>query len=194
MTSFNNQLQILKALLFTCIGVLFVSETSAQVNFGLDSKYIYGFPQRDFIFVNEHFDTKSAHGYGLNGLVYIKQKQWNYSIPLKVGGKFLETRGDNFNAQTTRLHVSFGLQYEILEELKAECLFGLENNRDFEEFRSQTTDLFRYQLELGANYTFCPKLDLVIQYVYAVYPGAGVYLVFNPRHQIGIGANIFILR
>lgn len=186
----NNQLALTK-LMLAC-AVLFVSSIStAQVYFGFDSKYILGLPQHNLQLAEESFKTNIANGIGVDLMLSYHKEQSKFSIPLKLGAKYLAVKGDGFNAHTTRFHGAVGVNFEIFKKFNGEVLVGLENNRDFSEFRSQTTDLFRYQLEFAASYQLSPKFGFAVQYIAAIYPLSDVYLFFNPRRQLAIGFNYF---
>ncbi len=121
-----------------------------------------------------------------------------YSYPLKsfdirfgAGYKQLFFSGNHnlteFHGNTSKLRLLVGGLYNWSEQLKTGIGFSLENNRDFSGFRTQTTDLYRYNIYGEVNYLIYTDLFLTLNYSKALYPIVDFYTLSNPTDQLCIG-------
>ena len=101
---------------------------------------------------------------------------------------FSGTAGEeSFTGTTTRLDLMLKGIYRFDDHWKAGVGFGLENNRDFGDFRTGAAENFRYNGIVDVQYQNNSKWGVVLRYYILMYPDVDVYLLTNPAHKAGIG-------
>ena len=61
------------------------------------------------------------------------------------------------------------------------------SNADIKDFRSQMSDLFRYNFMIYYQYNFNDKFSGMIGYERIIYPNQDIYVIENPRYLISTG-------
>ena len=61
------------------------------------------------------------------------------------------------------------------------------NNRDFEDFRAQTSDNFKQTVSIELAYHLQGNWWITGGYEHLLGPNLGQYLITDPRYQFGIG-------
>ena len=99
------------------------------------------------------------------------------------------SRSSEYLGNTSKLWISAGGRYMIDSIFSLGIHVHAENNRDFEDFRTQTSDNLRYSGSIQGIYWIYRRLGITIAYNGAIYPIADHYLIFNPAHQFKLGLN-----
>ena len=113
------------------------------------------------------------------------------SAYLELGAKWVFSEGrtevDAFKNETTKLIIGLGGYYQLISKWSAGLGLQIENNRDFEVFRSQTSDLFRSNLIIRTEFEILPNTLITAAYLRVLSPNVDYYLLTNPSDQFSIG-------
>ncbi len=157
----------------------------------IHTSYLMGLPQKEIDLNNSTYHNNLAHG--LESRIcfntwFIKS---TYVISGSIGYKYLVQTGEGVNikysANSNRLVLGIAVRYSIRSSSYLSLGATIENNMDFEDFRSQTNDLFRYTIEGNFQGKLTGKLFYKLGYSAAIYPINQVYTIFNPQHQLNMG-------
>ena len=189
----KNNIHILLAL----ITLLFSSNLSAQYSLGLEANYVGGINNEDIYVHHTEVHQDWYNGYQLTLLNGYKFKEIPVSIITKVGYKSVFSMGytptSTFRTTTRKLVINVGSIYHLKKDFSFGLYLGLENNLDFEEFRAQTSDLFRYSLQGEVNYDLTDRWTTTLQLYTTITPTTHHYFLTNPQHQVLIGIKFRIL-
>lgn len=155
----------------------------------LDLAYVQALNNRQLT-----IDTRPVSDY--LSLGYRANIFYNYPISkvdLRIGGGFKQLyfsgTADNtdFTGVASKGSLFVGGLYRWNKKWKTGLLFRIENNRDLDDFRSQTSDLYRYNAEFEINYAIRKDLFLVFNYSKALGPYSIIYMLSNPSDQFNLG-------
>ena len=174
-----------------------IINVSAQSRFNIEANWITAPTDIEL----ENWNQPAVHNTvnGFQGIV-----SYAYDIPkskfeprIGIGFKQLYTTGSSgnqsFNSTTSKLVIQTGTDYKVLKIWRVGLDLVIENNRDFEDFRTSTTDLLRYNLQFKTGYRIYKKLFVIAYYSKTLYPGVDLYFLTNPDHQFGVGLHLNIL-
>ena len=170
----------------------------AQLNVGVEVDYVYGFPQDEIHLMGNNYYQETVQGVLTRANVLYRLHETPVAFGIKAGYKYLNVQGGGedltFVSESYRLNLAAGLQFAPSDNFELSLYAALENNLDFIDFRTQTNDLFRYQLEFSGQYALSRRIYLGIHYNLAVYPIQDFYIIYNPQHQLYVGLTYFILK
>ncbi len=136
---------------------------------------------------------KNYQSYGYRAGLFLNYPVKKFDVRLGAGVKQLFFSGryqtNNFTGNVSKFTANLSSLYRFGSSWKAGVAIDLENNRDFNEFRSKTSDLFRYNARVLVNYKISEQLFLNLDYCKALSPYEDYYLLTNPTDQITIGIN-----
>ncbi len=104
---------------------------------------------------------------------------------LRFSGKL---GNSDYFGQTNKLVLNFGGRYWHRPFLGFSAGLQWENNRELEDFRTQTSDIFRTNATVQILYKTYGPLGFQLGYVRALSPLEDAYLIFNPANQLQLGA------
>lgn len=134
------------------------------------------------------FDIMAGYRYAFKNLPW--------SVGLTAGYKNLQLSGSveglTYQGQSSKVVTGLNFFYHPTERLRVSTGLGFENNRDFDEFRSQTTDNFRYSFSGEVLYRFWKNLGVFARYNQAISPLEDQYLLYNPAQQLALGLNYLL--
>jgi hypothetical protein len=177
--------------------ILFSNLLIAQYTLGLESNYVGGI-NKESIYVH-HTEVRQEwfNGYQITVNNGYRFKKTPLSIMTKIGYKSLFSKGytskSTFHTTTRKLVINAGALYHFKKAFSTGLYFGLENNLDFEDFRAQTTDLFRYSVQGEINYEITKRCTTTLQLYTTIGPNFHHYYLVNPQHQVLVGFKFKIL-
>ncbi len=172
---------------------LFLTNFALQAQEGLyvEAGFVDAFNSRTIYIDKEPVANYQAYGYRLGAFYSYPVK--NVDVRLGAGLKQLFFSGryqsDDFSGMAAKLTINLQGLYNFHSNWKAGLAIEMENNRDFNHFRSQTSDLFRYNVKAIINYAVSQNVFLSLDYSRAIHPYSDFYLLTNPTDQITIGVN-----
>jgi hypothetical protein len=171
---------------------------SAQSRLNVEANWVTAFTNVEIENWSQTARHNKVSGYQLVATYsYFFEK---YGVEARTGGGVKElsiegTSGINdFSAETARLVLLLGADYHVDESFRLGLDLVAENNRDFVDFRTSTTDLLRYNLQLRGNYKIYKGVSLLFYYSKVMYPNIDLYFLTNPDHQFGIGLHFNFLK
>ncbi len=169
----------------------------AQYTLALNAAYTTGFNSKNLRVTNTTISQNWHQGYQFNLVNGYHIKESPFEITSRIGMKYLKSEGDfqhlGFTTETYKVLLGLGALYHFESGLKLGAVFTLENNLDFDNFISQTSDLFRYSFQSEVYYPLFGNLDAMFHYSIALSPLKDHYLVTNPQHQFSLGLKFNIL-
>lgn len=186
----------------TSFGIIFSlivlsSFTHAQYRLTLEADYVAGFNAEAIHIHHANIAPSISQGYHLaivQGFGFSKKR---FEPTFKAGMKYLYTSSEleeiPFQANSYKMALAPGVRYRIDSTMRLGLFLGIENNLDFDEFRTKVPDLFRYTLQADFHYVLFRRLGLGLTYETVLYPTSDHYLFINPRHQIRVGITYQIL-
>ena len=169
----------------------------AQYSLLVDAGYIMGFNTKKIVVHHDEVHHNFAHGYQLNISNRYRLKESNLELTNKMGMKSIYSTGHthdtDFDTETYKFVLTLGALYHINPTIAVGLSFGMENNLDFEYFRTQTSDLFRYSIQPEFEYAFSKRWSATFQYFATLTPLASHYLITNPQHQVQVGLRFKVL-
>jgi hypothetical protein len=115
----------------------------------------------------------------------------------KLGYKSLFSNGSTssstFQTNTKKLVINVGSIYHFKKSISTGLFLGLENNLDFDDFRGQTSDLFRYSLQGEINYDLNNRWSTTLQFYTSITPNSHHYFLSNPQHQLLVGLKFRVI-
>lgn len=194
--SFHKNNLPLKFWLITAF-VLSNSLVMAQYSIGISSSYVMAFDQQQVYLQDQEVTQEFTQGYHISLRNAINLKDSDFQIFFDGGLQQLSFSGSYKNipyqGNNYKISLSLGTQYQIKPKLSAAINGELQNNLDFADFRTQTSDLFRYNLGFTGLYKVLPKSHITLNYSRAFTSLANHYLIFNPINQVRIGFMYTIL-
>ncbi len=163
----------------------------AQKGVYVDAGFVDAFNNRTIYIDNEAVTGYQSYGYRA-GLFY------NYPInklDLRLGAGIKQLffsgryQSSDFSGNASKLTANLAGIYNINTLWKVGMALEMENNRDFNDFRAQTSDLFRYNARILVNYKISENIFLSLDYSKALSPYSDYYLFTNPTDQVAIGVN-----
>ena len=184
-------------LLIICLATALPSFVNAQYHLAVEAQYVLGFNSKEINLHHQSASENLGHGYQFMITNSYHLPQSKFEPTFKIGTKYLYTSGQmddlSYTTETYKFAMGLGTRYHIDSTFTVGAIFGLENNLDFDYFRTQTSDLFRYTAQGEIQYKIRPKWNAMLIYEYAFYPTSGHYLFTNPQHQIKVGFTYQIL-
>lgn len=177
--------------------VLFSS--SAQSNIEIAASYVGGLGEDEILIWNSSINPEFSSGFDLRGIYTYKIKPAPIQAVAQLGYKQLNFSGsgsdDNssYKGVTKKLSFALGGRYLIDDRWVAGAYLDIENNLDFDDYRTQTTDLLRYAAIVEVIYRIKYDIGISVAYSRAFYPLQDHYLIFNPANQFRLGINWAIL-
>lgn len=163
----------------------------AQYHLSTEVDYVFGVNSRDMSLHHARVNTNPSHGYQFMVINSYRIKESSFEPLIKLGYKYLNSSGSmehlTYRSETYKLAIGLGTRYHISPQFSVGALLGIENNLDFENFRTQTSDLFRYSTQVEFQYVMTKHWATTFTYDYAFYPNRDHYLFTNPQHQIKVG-------
>jgi hypothetical protein len=163
----------------------------AQYNLSIETNYVMGFNTHNIGLQHLEVSENLAHGYQLMTVNSLRFKKTEVEPTIKIGMKYLRTSGSmvdlSYKTDTYKFAMAIGTRYHIDSTFTIGAFLGFENNLDFDYFRTQTSDLFRYSIQSEFQYKISRKWDAILIYDYAFLPTSDHYFFTNPQHQIKIG-------
>lgn len=176
----------LKVFILICFSWL---NASGQQGLFLGAGFTDAFNSRDIMIYKKEIGNLQTYGYRAD--VFYNYPLSSFDIRLGAGFKQLFFSGtydlQNFSGNTTKAGIFLKGFYTWGDNWKGGLGISMENNRDLKNFRSQTTDLWRYNAELEINYLLQPGLFLTLNYSKALSPYVDFYLLSNPADQLSLG-------
>ena len=173
------------------------STANAQYQLSLEGNATAGINQQPIHLQKNVIETRPFVGYELNLLHNFETRFKSFVPSVRTGFRFLQTTGTindlEFSVQTYRIHLHLGGRYHFHERFSVGLFYGVENNLDFEDFRTQTPDLLRHSLLMDANYHFHDRWSAYLGYQRALSPSAVHYFITNPKHLFRVGISYQIL-
>ncbi|UTW66350.1 outer membrane beta-barrel protein [bacterium SCSIO 12643] len=180
----------LSALIISLL-TLFSLSSQAQYHLSTELDYVFGFNARDISLHHAHVDANSSHGYQFLVINSYRIKESSFEPLIKIGFKYLHTSGEmthlKYDSDTYKLVIGIGSRYYVSPKISVGVLLGIENNLDFDYFRTQTSDLFRYSTQAEFQYQLTKHWASTFTYDYTFYPTRDHYLFTNPQHQMRVG-------
>lgn len=166
-------------------------QLNAQSRFNLEGSSVFTNLSDDLVNWNQAIEHNKALGYQLVTTYSYKIKKLKLEPRIGGGFKYLSIEGTSgstdFSAETYRLILLVGADYYVNKRWRVGLDLTLENNRNFEDFRTRTNDLFRYNMPIKARYKIYKRLSVTAFYSLLLYPHVDRYLITNPEHQFGLG-------
>lgn len=165
----------------------------AQKGLYIGARFIEGF-QSESLEIN-HSPVGAYRSFGYDIHAYYNFEIDNFDLRFGLGFKQLFFSGNytgNYNVQyfegtTYKGNINLGGYYNWNEHWKTGLGFTMENNRDTDDFRAQTSDMFRYNLDVEVAYAFSKSFFATLRYSIGLHPNADIYLLNNPSHQVSLG-------
>jgi len=175
----------------------FSLSSQAQYRLSTELDYVLGFNSREIYLHHAHVDANLSHGYQLSIINSYQINESSFEPLVKIGMKYLSSSGEmdglSYSTDTYKFTMGIGSRYYVSSKISIGALFGIENNLDFEHFRTQTSDLFRYSTQAEFQYQLDNHWAAAFTYDYAFYPTRDHYLFTNPQHQMKVGVIYRIL-
>ena len=191
----SNKLYIKLLLVVTL--VITTSLLQAQYTLAINAAYTTGFNSKNLRVANTTVSQKWHQGYQLNLINGYQLKKSPFEITSRIGMKYLKSNGNfsqiNFTTETYKILLGLGTLYHFESDVVVGAVFTLENNLDFDEFISQTADLFRYSFQGEVYYPIFNNLNAMFHYSIALSPLTDHYLITNPQHQVSLGLKFDVL-
>lgn len=180
------------------LSFLFISIVSqAQYGLSVEGKYVISYSTSSFELQGNEVSTSPFHGAEANLVHRLSKSDFPVSLSALTGVRFLRGNGMlediPFTVVTYRLNLGLGAHYQLNEKWSFQAHYALENNLDFEKFRTQAADLFRHSILLGTNYQFHDRWGATLSYQRALAPTTQHYFITNPMHQFKAGIIFRIL-
>lgn len=189
------QMQLYRAK-YTSLWIIFSlivlsSFSHAQYRLSIEADYVSGFNSKAVHIHHAKVEPSISHGYHaavVQGFGFFKNK---FEPTLKAGMKYLYTSSElediPFQAGSYKMALAPGVRYRIDSTMRVGLFLGIENNLDFDEFRTKVPDLFRYTIQADFQYMLFRRFGLGLTYETVLSPASDHYLFINPRHQIRVG-------
>ena len=179
-------------LILFIIGFVSVSNTTqAQYSLAISGGYLTGFNSKPPHVYSQNVDQNWHQGYQATINNGFKLSNTPFELTSKVGFKYLASKGsyNNISVETNTYKMILGIGglYQVTNSFCTGLTINLENNFDFENFITQTSNLFRYSIETNFYYQIIQNLDASLSYSVALTPLSDHYLVTNPQHQFTVG-------
>ncbi len=183
-------------LFISCITAFF-TDLSGQANFEVEAGILGAGNRQPLEIWEKQVETDVSLGmYARLGYSYFLNPSKIQPVIL-VGYKFLhvEGRAENwwYSGISHRVSLDLGCRYWPLKDWGVGTLFHIENNLDFEEWRTSTNDLLRYAWSGCVLYRVSKDFKILTSYRSAVYPRFNQYFLYNPQHQVLLGLNYRLL-
>lgn len=177
--------------------IVLSSFARAQYQLSIEVDYVAGFNSEAIRLHHAKVKNTISNGYHLAIVQGIGFSNIKFEPTLKIGMKHLYTSSEvneiSFQASTYKLALAPGVRYKIDSIIRIGLFLGIENNLDFEEFRTKRSDLFRYTLHGDFQYALFRRFYLTVTYETVIFPIRDHYLFINPQHQIRLGVTYQIL-
>lgn len=165
----------------------------SQSSFEVQASYVSAFQGGDIVIWDTPLETDLSHGLDIRaGYSYrIPKTKWAPIFQMGYRTLGFSGGGENLTYKGTTQKVTFalGTRYHLNEKWRVGAYLDAENNLDFTNFRTTTSDLLRYSVLLNVLYTTPYKVNVALGYASAFYPLQHLYLYNNPPHQIRLGLN-----
>ncbi len=170
---------------------------NAQSNVEIGVSYAGGFNQRDLVVWNSRISPVFFTGFDLRSAYTYRFQALPFQAVGQIGYKQLRFSADqnaeiHYSGNTQKLSLAFGGRY-LIKNWNIGAYLDIENNRDFDVFRTQTSDLLRYAGVLEVLLRIKYSLGIQFAYSRALYPLQDHYLMLNPKHQFRLGINWTLL-
>ncbi|MFT4754992.1 MAG: hypothetical protein ACI9GM_000994 [Salibacteraceae bacterium] len=180
-----------------CTLILSSGWAQAQFTLALNGAYVLGTNSQSLKVNHSQVSQKWYTGYQFNVSTGFQLKESPLEITTRIGMKHLVSNGSlenlTFSTETYKLSLGLGSIYHFESKVAIGALMTLENNLDFENFISQTSDLFRFSFQGEIYYPVFDRIDVSVLYSIALTPLSDHYLLINPQHQIAFGLKYSIL-
>jgi|TARA_B110000259_G_scaffold82717_1_gene96646 hypothetical protein len=171
--------------------VLFLNSTAQVKGFTAQLNGELGFDIKPF-FLNE-YEISDVSTYGISGSANFFQPilSTDFAVNLGIGIRVYQmnakTALTELSGQVVLPTLNVGFNYTLLT--KHQIQFGINTtaNADIKDFRSQMSDLFRYNFMIYYQYNFNDKFSGMIGYERIIYPNQDIYVIENPRYLISTG-------
>lgn len=179
--------QILGLLALLCSGQRACAQSflEGQLNF------LYAFNPDPLIINQEEVENSKAWGAGGSLIYRFRFSETPVSALFRVGYRGLSLQGDFREAALSgyshRMFIAGGGSYHFNDDWQSRLYLGMVNNRDEDDFRSQTTDNFKGVIQVEALYRIHSHWWLLVSYEHLLGPALGRYLILDPRYQLGLG-------
>lgn len=169
-----------------------------QFSISTDVMMMAGLPTSDLEIGNRK--VEDYHAYGLNAHLNLEQGLIKDIIWLNIalGGELMYFGGEydplEFRGNASRLQLNALLNTALSTFWRAGIGAGIENNRDFKDFRNQSYDNFRTNFLAEIQYFVSDRVSLRAMYTQALNCKEDFYLLKNPEYKFSLGLNFYLLK
>ena len=111
----------------------------------------------------------------------------NLGIGVRVYQMNAKTDLTELSGQVVLPTLNIGFNYTLLTKHQIQFGINTTTNAAIQDFRSQMSDLFRYNFMIYYQYNFNDKFSGMIGYEGIIYPNQDIYVIENPRYLISTG-------
>lgn len=157
----------------------------------IDAAFVDAFNNRTIQVDSRPIEEYQAYGYKVGAFYNYPLKKVDLRLGAGYKQLFFSGRYQSTNLSGTGSKAVIHLHglYAITDTWKGGIGIEMENNRDFDDFRTQTSDLFRYSLKAVVNYKLSDAFSITLDYHKLLNPYSDYYLLTNPSDQLNIGVN-----
>lgn len=171
--------------------VLFLNSTAQIKGFTARLNGEMGFDIKPF-FLNE-YKISNISTYGISGSANFFQPilSTDFAVNLGIGVRVYQMNAKTdlteLSGQVVLPTLNIGFNYTLLTKHQIQFGINTTTNAAIQDFRSQMSDLFRYNFMIYYQYNFNDKFSGMIGYEGIIYPNQDIYVIENPRYLISTG-------